>query len=291
MVWNVTDGTYLLWQKQETLNTWYHHDNQVGWESENYDKSKPKKKRFHWRNSQWLTEWTPHLELAENGRVIHDLLGVCSITRYHHDPKVSHYHFHLQAEKTELSAVRSTSAFLPHTIRHKTQTHLFSRITHTGLRGGATCNAGGVTWPWGGVTFCLHHCPSTDQGCRRTPGGHCHTEARCATLRWHTGRRKETSTSSVNICLLSKHHVYRVRTRSDGSGGTTRTKHARRPLSCRLTNLFVSHGRTQVGVFIWNKKNFFMTNLCFPTPPPTITICDPILGSVEWPAVGTLVLT
>lgn len=45
---------------------------------------------------------------------------------------------------------------------------------------------------------CLHHCPSTGQGCRRTPGDHCHTGARCATLQT-ANRQEERDTPSVNI--------------------------------------------------------------------------------------------
>lgn len=67
------------------------------------------------------------------------------------------------------------------------------------FRGGATGGQGRDKGAGGGggATMCLHHCPSTGQGCRRTPGDHCHTGARCVTLQM-TNRQEERDTSSVN---------------------------------------------------------------------------------------------
>lgn len=101
------------------------------------------------------------------------------------------------------------------------------RVQRKALRGGATRGGGGATW-------CLHHCPSTGQGCRRTPGDHCHTGARCVTLQT-TNRQEERDTSSVNnmftTCLLDTNKPEGVQTQQEGgntgvcSGSDPETTH------------------------------------------------------------------
>lgn len=66
---------------------------------------------------------------------------------------------------------------------------------------------GGAMHGGGGVTLCLHHCPSRGQGCRRTPGGHCHTGEGCVTLQMTDGREER------DRHILSKPHVYWIQNR------------------------------------------------------------------------------
>lgn len=113
---------------------------------------------------------------------------------------------------------------------------------------------GGVKLHWGGVTVCLHHCPSTDQGCRRTPGDHCHTGARCVTLQT-TNRQEERDTSSVNNMFTG---YKQTRRSSDTAGGkpedTTQESVQVQILKRRLTDLLVSHRSPQVSIFIWHNE-------------------------------------
>lgn len=73
--------------------------------------------------------------------------------------------------------------------------------------------------------MCLHHCPSTVQGCRRTPVDHCHTGARCVTLQT-TNRQEERDTSSVNNMFTTcKQHVYWIQTNKHSRKETDHTTH------------------------------------------------------------------
>lgn len=85
----------------------------------------------------------------------------------------------------------------------------------------------------------LHHCPSTGQGCRRTPGDHCHTGARCATLHT-TNRQEERDTPPVNNNMFTGYK----QTQQEG---------VRSDRQRRLTDLLVSHRSPQVRILIWNK--------------------------------------
>lgn len=92
---------------------------------------------------------------------------------------------------------------------------------------------------------CLHHCPSTGQGCRRTPGDHCHTGARCATLQT-ANRQEERDTPSVNIMFTGS-----KQTQQEGKPEDTTHESAQvHTLKTPLTDLLVSHRSPQVGVFI-----------------------------------------
>ena len=99
--------------------------------------------------------------------------------------------------------------------------------------------------------MCLHHCPSTGQGCRRTPGDHCHTGARCVTLQT-TNRQEERDTPSVNNMFTahkqSKQHVYCTHTTRQ-EGNTTQPSVQGREKT-PLTDLLVPHGGAQVCILI-----------------------------------------
>lgn len=99
----------------------------------------------------------------------------------------------------------------------------------------------------GGATLCLHHCPSRGQGCRRTPADHCHTGARCVTLR-RTDRQEErdrhvlskhdvcsvnTTFSPLTSCLLDPN---KTRGSSDTAGRKTRGQNVWIPLSLEKTH-------------------------------------------------------
>lgn len=140
------------------------------------------------------------------------------------------------------------------------------RCRHGGVYKGRGYRAGG-----GGATVCLHHCPSTGQGCRRTPGDHCHTGARCATLQT-TNRQEERDTSSVNNMFTDTNK--QTRRSSDTAGrkpeDTTHESVQVRTLKRPLTDLLVSHRSPQVSVFIWNhqtKHMYIYINICQCTQP------------------------
>lgn len=103
-------------------------------------------------------------------------------------------------------------------------------VITTKSRGGAT---------GGGAAVCLHHCPSTGQGCRRTPGDHCHTGARCATLQT-TNRQEGRDTASVNNDMFTGHK----QTRQEAQHRSLFRRQR------RLTDLLVSHRSPQVGILI-----------------------------------------
>lgn len=124
------------------------------------------------------------------------------------------------------------------------------RLLTTGFRGKSEgvglCGDGwGYMW-MGGATVCLHHCPSTGQGCRRNPGDHCHTGARCVTLQ--TTNRQERDTSSVNSRFTGSNQTRRS---SDTAGRKHDTQSVQvQTLKRPLTDLLVSHRSPQVSVFI-----------------------------------------
>lgn len=68
---------------------------------------------------------------------------------------------------------------------------------------------------WGGATVCLHHCPSTGQGCRRTPEGHCRTAARCVILQ--SGDRQEERDTPTCLQYTNKQEGEPGRNRSQAT--------------------------------------------------------------------------